>query len=71
MDNIQLLKQADVKKILQVSDITLEQWRLKGKGPRFIKVGRCVRYRMKDLEDYIDRMTVSSTTEAGKLKAEC
>ena len=42
---------------------TLEIWRIQGVGPRFIKCGRLVRYRIKDLDAYLDARTHSSTSE--------
>ncbi|KAF0218569.1 MAG: hypothetical protein FD174_2869 [Geobacteraceae bacterium] len=59
-----LLKQAEVKELLQVSDATLETWRHKGQGPRFCKVGKSVRYRLSDVMAYIDSRMHSSTKEA-------
>lgn len=32
---------------------TLEQWRYRGVGPRFVKVGRDVRYRWEDVDAYL------------------
>lgn len=55
-------KQAAEK--LQVKETTLEQWRWNGKGPRFIKLGRCVRYRTADLEAFQEERVFTSTTEA-------
>ena len=55
-------KQAAEK--LQVKETTLEQWRWNGKGPRFIKLGRCVRYREADLESFQNDRVFTSTTEA-------
>jgi len=49
---------------LQIKPTTLEQWRWNGKGPRFIKMGRCVRYRLSDLEAFIEGRAFTSTTEA-------
>lgn len=49
---------------LQVKETTLEQWRWNGKGPRFIKLGRCVRYRRTDIETFVEGRTYTSTTEA-------
>src|SRR5690242_20776342 len=34
---------------------TLRKWRLLGKGPRYHKVGRLVRYAEADLSAYLDR----------------
>ena len=42
---------------------TLEIWRLRGTGPKYIKFGRAVRYRLTDLESYVDAQTRQSTSE--------
>ena len=42
---------------------TLEIWRIRGGGPRYIKFGRAVRYRQSDLETYIEAQTRQSTSE--------
>lgn len=49
---------------LQIKETTLEQWRWNGKSPRFIKMGRCVRYRKADLEAFMNERVYGSTTEA-------
>lgn len=43
---------------------TLEQWRWNGRGPRFVKIGRHVRYRLSDLDAFIEERVFTSTTEA-------
>jgi len=42
---------------------TLEAWRCRGGGPRFVKLGRAVRYRARDLDDWIESRTRSNTSE--------
>ena len=42
---------------LKLAPGTLQNWRSKGKGPKFIKRGNNVYYPMKSLEDYIARHT--------------
>ena len=37
---------------LGVSRFTVRSWRLKGLGPRFMKMGRAVRYRPQDVDEY-------------------
>jgi len=49
-----LLKEQDVAEILAVSTKSLQAWRLYGKGPRFRKIGRAVRYSPTDLEAWIN-----------------
>lgn len=38
---------------LGISVACLEAWRMKGRGPRFRKVGRLVKYADIDLEDFL------------------
>lgn len=64
-----LLKQRDVEKILEVSPSTMEVWRMKGLGPKWVRLGRAVRYRAKDVQDYIDGLTSFQST-ADKLENE-
>ena len=42
---------------LGVSRSTLQSWRYAGRGPRFIKLGRLVRYRDVDVEAYLQAQT--------------
>ena len=44
---------------------TIEGWRIKGIGPRYIKIGRLVRYRIEDVEVWIEAQTRTSTSQAG------
>jgi excisionase family DNA binding protein len=36
----------------QVSEATLKEWRYKGTGPAYVRLGRHVRYPAKDLEEW-------------------
>jgi len=43
----------------------LQNWRLKGGGPKFVKVsGRSIRYRRRDLIEWAESLLVASTSEA-------
>jgi predicted DNA-binding transcriptional regulator AlpA len=42
---------------LLVAVPTLADWRTKGIGPTYIKVGRCVRYRLSDLDKWLTSRT--------------
>lgn len=42
---------------LGVSRSTLQSWRYAGRGPRFIKLGRLVRYRSSDVDAYLQANT--------------
>lgn len=49
---------------LGIKPATLEQWRWRGCGPKFCKVGRVCRYRRSDLEEFLAGSTFSSTGHA-------
>lgn len=46
------LTDVEVATRLGVSRFTLRAWRLKGHGPKFLKMGRAVRYRPEDVDEY-------------------
>lgn len=46
------LTDVEVAARLGVSRFTVRSWRLKGLGPRFLKMGRAVRYRHEDVDEY-------------------
>jgi excisionase family DNA binding protein len=50
-----LLTPAEVSEHLRVPITTLYVWRHQSKGPPAIKVGRHLRYRVRDLEAWLER----------------
>ena len=54
--DINLMTTADVAAILQLSPRTLEDWRHLKKGPIWRYVGATVRYKMSDVQDYINSL---------------
>jgi predicted DNA-binding transcriptional regulator AlpA len=61
-----LLTQAEAAEILCLSERTLERFRVSGTGPKFVCLGRSIRYRPTDIEAYIASRVVSSTSEQRK-----
>ncbi|WP_240777258.1 helix-turn-helix transcriptional regulator [Nonomuraea basaltis] len=47
-------KPLEVADYLGIPEATLKQWRWLGKGPKFVPVGRHVRYRWSDVETWLD-----------------
>ncbi len=58
-----LLCESETAQMLSVSPRTLQAWRLKGGGPMFVRCGRAVRYRRRDLISWMDANAVSSTSQ--------
>lgn len=55
------LSTKEAARFLGTSHRTMEDWRLTGIGPTFIKLGRLVRYRMSDILKYLDQNSFGST----------
>jgi predicted DNA-binding transcriptional regulator AlpA len=58
-----LLHPRDAARILSVSGSWLAKSRLRGDGPRYVKIGRAVRYLESALREYIKSRTRGSTGE--------
>jgi excisionase family DNA binding protein len=49
---------------IRLSKPTLERLRLTGEGPQYAKLGKAVRYRRTDLDDWLFNHLIRSTSEA-------
>ena len=61
----QALTEHEVARRLGLSVATLRAWRLKGKGPRFVRFGRAVRYLAADVERFVEASVVDHARHAG------
>ena len=66
------LTEREVAELLGLSVATLRAWRHRGKGPRFLRLGRSVRYLPADLADFVrasavDTKAVSSSDDDSEL----
>jgi predicted DNA-binding transcriptional regulator AlpA len=51
-----LIDQKAVSEIMGVSTKTLEYWRWKKIGPKFLKVGKLARYLESDIQEFISQL---------------
>jgi excisionase family DNA binding protein len=56
-----LLSSAEVADLMQIPVRTLDQWAYLHRGPAFIRVGRYRRYRLTDVETWLNSQTTSRT----------
>ena len=64
MNQQKLVNDKDAAKYLDLATQTLRNWRFLGKGPRYIKMSkRCVRYKLEDLEAWVNQHAID--TEQG------
>ena len=60
-----LLNETEAAQFIGFSIRALQGWRVKGGGPRFVKIsGRAVRYRRRDLIGWAEARLRSNTSEA-------
>jgi excisionase family DNA binding protein len=57
------LTEREVAALLGLSVATLRAWRHRGRGPRFLRLGRAVRYLPADLEDFVRASAVDASPE--------
>lgn len=63
------LDTAAAAKYVGLSKSTLEKLRVWGTGPKYLKLNRTVRYRVSDLEAWLNERVVSSTSESPSASA--
>jgi len=49
-----LLTDVELAELLNVTRSTVRSWRIKGKGPRYYKLGGAVRYAEKDIQEWME-----------------
>ncbi len=67
--NVVLMNEDQAAQVLTVGTKTLQSWRVRGVGPRFVRIGRLVRYTEAELAKYIEEQTRQSTSERDQAHA--
>jgi excisionase family DNA binding protein len=62
--NNEFLRPPEAAAYLQSSVSTLAKLRLYGGGPTFCRIGRAIRYRKTDLDEFMSRTRVSSISKS-------
>jgi hypothetical protein len=74
MPTTQLFDEAGAAKYLdpdvgELQPQTLNKWRFRRKGPRYIRLGGKIRYRKSDLDAWLEEQRVDPTTKKRKRRA--
>ncbi len=56
-----LMTTQEVADKIQIPTPTLRKWRSQGRGPKGFRVGRHVRYRLEDVETWLDAQYTADT----------
>jgi predicted DNA-binding transcriptional regulator AlpA len=62
-----LLTENDVSQRIHVSLAALRRWRVERRGPRYLKLGALVRYRVEDLEAWLNSQPTGGDGARGAL----
>ena len=57
-----LMNEVQVSEFVCVTVRALQSWRLRGGGPPYSKLGKSVRYRRRDVVDWVDQHRQTSTS---------
>lgn len=69
-DRASLIGENEAGEFLGISPRTLQQWRQRGCGPKYVSISRrCVKYRLTDLDLWAESRLAASTSDAGKVSA--
>jgi predicted DNA-binding transcriptional regulator AlpA len=55
------IDETEAARILGMKVSTLRAWRLRNRGPRYVKFGRAVRYLPSELEHYVQANTIETS----------
>jgi hypothetical protein len=64
--NQNILRTQAAAAYLGLEPSTLEAWRCRGGGPVFVKLGKAVRYRLDDLDKFLENQARTSTSQSGR-----
>lgn len=60
-----ILNTREASQYINRKETTLETWRSRGGGPKYVKFGKSVGYPIDYLDAYIDQSTRTSTSDTG------
>lgn len=64
-----MLRTTEAARYIGLRKSTLEAWRVRGDGPVFLKLGKAVRYREQDLDDFLMARRCTSTSQMQRAAA--
>jgi len=56
----EFLTESMLADLLGIANITIRKWRAKSTGPAYIKVGKLIRYRRADVDEWIASQTIAT-----------
>jgi hypothetical protein len=59
----QIVREREAARMLGVSTAALRRWRRERRGPAFVRLERCIGYRLADLAEFLTRNIVRSSED--------
>ena len=66
MDKVQVVNDREAARFLGLAPQTLRNWRTNRKGPKYVRLGGRIVYRLVDLNEFLNRGVIDPATEAGE-----
>jgi predicted DNA-binding transcriptional regulator AlpA len=63
-DSVRALTEREVAELLELAVATLRAWRHRGKGPRFLRLRRSVRYLPSDVDEFVRASAVDTQSDS-------
>jgi predicted DNA-binding transcriptional regulator AlpA len=60
IEGARAINESELARQANISTAVLRKWRREGKGPRFVKLGRLVRYLVRDVNTWLDDQAVGT-----------
>ena len=60
MKGLQFLRERELAERWKISRRTLQRWRAEGFGPAYIPIGGAIRYRIRDIEAFEEKMRLNA-----------
>jgi len=66
MDKVQVVNDREAARFLGLAPQTLRNWRTNRRGPKYVRLGGRIVYRLVDLNEFLNRGVIDPATEAGE-----
>ena len=63
-----VVREHEAARLLGVSAAALRRWRRERRGPAFVRIERCIGYRVTDLEQFLAANTCSNVPRTGSVR---
>jgi len=63
---MKVIREREAAEVMGVSVAALRRWRRERRGPKYIRMERCIGYLLADLQTYLERCSANSASQGGR-----